>query len=101
MNIYHSLEVLHLDQTQTTPAELYQVVANYDVEKWVKATDFFLRSIEREHHIPGKIIETLRGICQCHRDGFELTQRQLYFLVHNLIAYWDQLTCESRSALDL
>ena len=101
MNIYRQLEILHLDQSLTTPADLYQVVARYDLAKWVRTTDLFLRSIEREHQIPGKTIETLRGICQCHHDGFELTQKQLYFLVYNLVRYWDQLTCVSRAAMDL
>ena len=101
MNIYHSLEVLHLDQSLTTPADLYQVVASYDVTKWIQATELFLRGIERKHQIPGKVIETLWGICLWYNDGIPVTQKQLYFLVYNLMRYWDQLRCEVKASLDL
>lgn len=97
MKIYQLLEEANIEQHTLSDNDKYLIANEFADNKWVDATKMYLRGIDRQHLVPGDTLLTMAGICDHWREHQAITPRQRMFLVHNLIAYWDQLSLESRA----
>ena len=97
MKIYHLIEQAHIALDVVDDALRYQINKSYEPDVWVQATKYWLRGLEKQHTVSGKIIGQMRDICWDYDRNDGLTATQCLFLSNNLLDHWDQLNYESRS----
>ena len=91
--VYHA--IAHLTDQEKT-----QLIRSYNQSEWIKITQILLDGIGKEHHVPGKIVYQLRGMCQQYQYQ-ELNREQMWLLFHSILENWNQMSCAKRAELDL
>ena len=97
MKIYHLIEHAHISLDVVDDALRYQINQAYTPDQWVQAVKYWLRGLQKQHTVSGKIIGQMRDICWDYDRNDSLTATQCLFLSNNLLDHWDQLNYESRS----
>lgn len=97
MQIYHLIEQAHIALDIVDDSMRYQINRCYPTSEWVRATKYWLRGLEKQHTVVGKIVGQMRDICWDYDCYGTLTTTQCMFLSNNLLDHWDQINYEARS----
>lgn len=105
MRLPELIEHCHLDKEYLTD-DIRKLITryvkqNHSLDELMRLAGIFLKGIERNHTIPGNIVDSIRGIIVSQRKEYELTLSQEVFVIHNMINYWDQMDLMTRIDLDL
>lgn len=99
MQIAHAIERCYLVRDHLTDEIVNHLVHMYSHNKWIDMTGIFLRSIGNRHQVPGSVVYHLTDICYQYHKHPTLTHKQVWYIVMNLIDYWDQMCLEVRCQL--
>ncbi len=97
MRICDVIEELNLDQIKPTDDQTGQIIDCYEDREWTAITRSFLRGIGSVHQVRGSVVHTLHGILDFYREYEMITRKQKFFIFHNILDNWDQISCESRA----
>ena len=101
MTIYEVMESLNLDIRHITRSQRYELAHAYSQQELYDLGTRFVVGLDRNHHIPGKTIFTINGICSFYRETGEMTNDQRIYLITNILDYWQEMSCEARAQLNL
>lgn len=101
MNIFEVIEECHLYNDRVTDQHLFEITQCYSDRQIVDVSEFFVKAINKNHRVPGKIINTLWGINDYYRELKHLTVDQKMFVLGRVIANWDNLRADARASLML
>ena len=72
---------------------------SYEWYQWNNVTESFLNGVITNNKIPRDIKNQMSSICGLSKNGVELSHKQKWFVVMNLIEHWDQLSFKTKSIL--
>lgn len=99
MNIYQTIEVCSLEREHLTPQIRKEVLESYTQQQWLHLIKFFLRSLDKQHRVPGRDIQRLYDYINYHKERDQFTWRQHWHILAIVVDNWDQISCESRASL--
>jgi hypothetical protein len=102
MRLPDLLENCYWDRSDLNPNVVNKtIMGNYTQEEMIRVTTLFLDTLGSAHSVPGRVIYTLRGICQWYHDYKEITPKQQVYLIQNLIEHWSAMPLKGRMSLGL
>lgn len=100
MRLVEVIEELSLDNDSSDHV-INNIIRLYDEQALVELGNQFLTGIGRQHAVSGKVVDTLWGICQYYYEHRQLSIKQKFYLLGNVIAHWHQLGLDTRTQLML
>lgn len=94
------IEELSLDNDSSDHV-INNIIRLYDEPALIELGNQFLTGIARQPAVPGRVVATLWGICQYYYEHRQLSIKQKFYLLGNVIAHWHQLGPETRAQLML
>ena len=91
MKIYEFIDTCFNYKHNLTDLIRYELNKEFTEQQWIQAGIFFVTHLNKKHQIPGRVIETIMGICQWRIDTNPLSNEQKIYLSKKIIDYWDQL----------
>lgn len=101
MRLVDVIENIWVDNLELENYHKSQVIKSYTDYDWISATKTFLKGLERQHQVPGKIIYQLQDIIYQFNASETITWEQKWLMYHSLTEHWNQMSCESRAELML
>lgn len=101
MNINEVMESLNLDIKYITRSMRYELASAYSSQQLYDLGTRFVMGLDRNHHVPGKTIFTINGICSFYKETGEMTNDQRIYLTSNILNYWSEMSCQARAELSI
>lgn len=95
------MEILYIERYQPSDNEIAEILRIFSMDELVQLSVDFLNGIGNKHNVKGKVVLSIAGIGDFYRHAKLLTNKQKFYLFHNILNNWDQLSMISRIQMNL
>lgn len=95
------MELLDVNRIHPSDNDIAEILNSYSELELINLALIFLRGIGNRHQVPGKVVDVITGITQFHKQADLLTNKQRFYLFHNILNHWNQINIQTRVDLML
>ena len=88
MSVIHKLDKLCFTEDDISLNEVDEVFKGY--HEVIEAVDYFIKTLKKEHEVPGLVYNKLLGIAHWAREHNTVTLKQKRYVTAALASYWNE-----------